>query len=158
MDLQNQHAKGVSGVDMDAKMMAKDIGGASAKDYAKARLDALAKTPQYQWSQFLGTLESISQTIGLTVLPGLNKFLGVMNKLAQKVLQFTEAHPKLSAMLGWGMGITGLLGMAAGKALTFAGEISAAIFSIKNFGLQLLISRTRMGYVQSRHGNRRRDY
>jgi TP901 family phage tail tape measure protein len=144
MDLQNQHAKGVSGVDMDAKMMAKDIGGAGSKDYAKARLDALSKTPQYQWSQFLGTVESIGQTIGLTVLPGLNKFLGVMNKLAQKILQFTEAHPKLSAMLGWGMGLTGLLGMAGGKLITFAGEFSAAIWSIKNFGLQMLLSRTRV--------------
>lgn len=135
-NLNQQRAAG--NVQMNASEMAKDIAqSGSDGEYSKKRFDELSKQFPMAWKQFKGTMESIGQVIGGSILPPITSLIIKLTDLGGKFIEFAQQHPTLIKILGVGTGLAGLFTVATGAAFLFVGQILSGFASLANFRLQL---------------------
>jgi TP901 family phage tail tape measure protein len=114
---------------------------ANSEGFANKYFNAMKKTAWYAQEVWEGTKESFSNVMGETFRPIMVTFLENLNKILGSLTTIIREHPALAKVLGYGVGLAGLLMAAGGSAMVVGGQILSMYGSIKNLGLQAALMR-----------------
>ena len=84
-----------------------------------------------------GTKQTFGILLGNTVLPIIGRFLRLITKATNKLIDFGYAHPVIMKVLGYGMGLAGLLLVVGGAMLIVIGTLGNLISGVGIFTIRV---------------------
>ena len=108
-----------------------------AEGHSTKFMDAIMNTSYGTEMKLKAVAEQFQILFGTALRPLFNDLLDGLTFVIGKVNEFMQAHPKLTKVLGYGIGIAGMLTVATGAVMLFIGGILALYASIGNVILQI---------------------
>lgn len=110
----------------------------NADGHAQALIDTIMNGSYGTEMRLKTVIEQFQILFGTAIRPAFNAILDGLTFVIGKVNQFLQQHPRIAKVLGYGVGIAGLMLVATGATMLFVGGLLALIASIGNVATQLV--------------------
>lgn len=121
--------------------------------HAEAYMDVIMNTSYGTEMKLQAVKEQFQILFGTAIRPIFNKILTGIERVMAGINRFMVQHPKLTKVLGYGFGLTGLLLTATGATMLFVGGILAIYASLMNLFVQLARNTRVLNLLSSGYGS-----
>lgn len=118
--------------------MRDDIKASDGSGYSQKAIDAIRNSMYGLREQLKSVKEQFFILFGLSMAPGFTLLLKQITRVIGGVNQFLETHPKIASFIGYFLGLTAAVAVAAGGLLIFGGLIVGTYSSIMAFATNMI--------------------